>query len=205
MKPSELFKLIRDTEFITIGDAVDFVVKVFDDEKIIRLLFEESTSFRDWKNNFNFPIKPYKNQKNILWFVRGWAKAYKSANDEIMENLINSYKVYPDYKIEICGWSYGGAISLLAAEEFYYRTKIKPDVITFGAPKALFGKKTKNYVMSCCNKVIQYAHQSDIVPYYMFFPGYTNVNKTKLGKFNFFNLFKPKIYHRCYGNEDLYL
>ena len=127
MKPSELFKLIRDSEYITIGDAVDFVIKVFDDEKTIRLLFEESTSLRDWKNNFNFPIKPYKNQEN----------------DEIMENLINSYKVYPDYRIEICGWSYGGAISLLAAEDFYYRTKIKPDVITFGLQKLCSVKKLK--------------------------------------------------------------
>ena len=37
MKPSELFKLIRDSEYITIGDAVDFVVKVFDDESDIVL------------------------------------------------------------------------------------------------------------------------------------------------------------------------
>ena len=40
MKPSELFKLIRDSEYITIGDAVDFVVKVFDDEKIINDLIQ---------------------------------------------------------------------------------------------------------------------------------------------------------------------
>lgn len=77
-----------------------------------------------------------------MWVAKGWADAYKSANDLIMEKLISVLK--PDYNVEICGWSYGGAVALLAAEDFYFRTKIKPDVITFGAPKPLFGNKTKN-------------------------------------------------------------
>lgn len=47
MKPSELFKLIRDTEYETAGKAVDYSIQVFIEEKKIRLLFEESNSFID--------------------------------------------------------------------------------------------------------------------------------------------------------------
>ena len=69
---------------------MDFAVLVSPEEKTVRLIFEESASKRGWQNNFNFPIKPYKNQQNTLWFARGWARAYKSANDLIMEKLIEA-------------------------------------------------------------------------------------------------------------------
>jgi hypothetical protein len=205
MRPEELFNLIKKTKFEKVGDDVDFAVLAFPEEKTVRLIFEESASNRDWQNNFNFPIKPYKNQQNTLWFARGWARAYKSANDLIMEKLIEAQTNNPDYKVEICGWSYGGAISLLAAEDFYFRTKTKADVITFGAPKPLFGRKTKNYVLSCCENVQQFAHRCDVVTLCVPFPGYKMLNKIKVGKWNLFNFFKPNIYHCCYGDKDLYL
>lgn len=84
MKPNELFELIKNTTFIRTGDEVDYAVNVFPHEKRIRLIFEESNGKRDWINNFNFPIKPYKNQVNTLWYARGWVKAYKTANDETL-------------------------------------------------------------------------------------------------------------------------
>lgn len=202
MKPAELFKLIKKTKYEKVGDELDYLVQVFDDEKTIRLLFEESTSKRDWQNNLNIPIKPYKNQENTLWVAKGWANAYKSANDLIMQKLISTHKQKPDYNIEICGWSYGGAVALLAAEDFYFRTKIKPDVITFGAPKPLFGNKTKEYVKSCCKNVKQYAHKSDVVSYLPI--GYKQLNRVEVGKFKLINLFKPETYHCCYGDSSLY-
>ena len=93
MRPEELFNLIKKTKFENVGDDVDFAVLVFPEENSVRLIFEESASKRDWQNNFNFPIKPYKNQQNTLWFARGWAKAYKSANDLIMEKVSNTEKL----------------------------------------------------------------------------------------------------------------
>ena len=69
MKPNELFnylKSIKHDEYITAGDDVQYLVRTFHDEKRIRLIFEESCGKTDWKNNFNFPIKPYKNQENVL-------------------------------------------------------------------------------------------------------------------------------------------
>ena len=52
MKPWELYEEIKKTEYTKSGDSVDWAVKVYPDEKLIRLLFEESTEDRDWRNNF---------------------------------------------------------------------------------------------------------------------------------------------------------
>lgn len=137
--------------------------------------------------------------------TRRWGQAYKSCNDEIMEALIKIVKK-TDYQVLISGWSYGGAMSLIAAEDFYFRTKIKPSVVTFGAPKPLWGRKTKNYCLSCVRGVWQYAHINDIIPY---FPpslsGYKHLLKNKIGKnFLILKLFKPQIFHCLYSNKNFY-
>lgn len=207
MKPWILFEFITSIpheSFITGGDDVQYLVQVFPDEKTIRLIFDYTVGKTDLKNDFRFPIKPYKNQENTLWLARGWADAYKSCNDEIMNLLISTHNSNPDYRIEICGWSYGGAMSLVAAEDFYYRTKIKPDIMTFGAPKPLFGSKTKKYVASCCNEVKQYRHRSDIIPCLPPFIGYTNLRSDWLGYWNPFAIFNPPKYHWIYKEEKLY-
>ena len=40
MKPWELYEEIKKTEYTKSGDSVDWAVKVYPDEKLIRLLFE---------------------------------------------------------------------------------------------------------------------------------------------------------------------
>ena len=60
MRPDELFEEIKRTQYIKTGDSVDYAVKVYDDEKRIRLLFQESDGNADWRNNLDFPIKKYK-------------------------------------------------------------------------------------------------------------------------------------------------
>lgn len=206
IEPYKLFEKIKNANYQTSGDCVDWTIEVDYLEKTITLFFEASKQKRDWINNFNFPVKIYKNQQSCLRVARGWGRAYKSCNDEIMKELIKKVKENPDYEIRICGWSYGGAMSLIAAEDFYFRTKKKPYVITFGAPKPLWGRKTKNYVLSCVNDVKQYAHINDLVPYLppsLF--GYKHLVKNKLGiGFSFFKLFKPQVYHCLYGNKNLY-
>ena len=205
MKPFELFELIIYTSYCKSGDDVDWAVKVFCDENVVRLLFEPSTTKRDWINNFNFPIKIYKKQESCLRVARGWGNAYKSCNDEIMEHFIKVCEVYPGYDIQIAGWSYGGAMAVIAAEDFYYRTGKKASVYTFGAPKPLWGRKCWRYVMSCVKDVKQYAHVNDCVPLCVPLPGYKMLKKVKIGKgFNIFKLFKPDIYHLIYGNSELY-
>ena len=177
--------------------------QIVETEKEIYLLFQESTSSIDWKVNFNFPVKPYKNQESVLYVHRGFAEAYKSCNDEIMKAFLN--KVFHGEKTKlaiIAGWSYGGAMAQLASEDFFYRTDCKAKVITFGAPKIAGGIGTRNYLKNCALSVEQYAHRSDIVPKVP--PMFFKYGRVSLGKFSLPGLFRPNIYHCDYGNKELY-
>ena len=122
MKYSELFKFIKSFNgWIKIGDDVDYKVIVDDNGKIVYLLFKETDSKRDWRNNFAFTCVMYKNK--LMRIHRGYARAYLSCNDKIMSEFISKVKEHPDYTPVISGWSYGGAISILAAEDFNFRTR----------------------------------------------------------------------------------
>jgi len=205
MKPNELFDLIKDTEYITSGDSVDWSVQIFDDEKRIRLIFQESNGKRDWQNNFCFPVKPYKQQENTLWLHKGWADAWKSCNDEVCEKAIRYMDAYPEYDMEVCGWSYGGAMAVIALEDLGFRTNRCDFILTtFGAPKALFGKKTREYVMSYAKEINQYTDVNDIVTLLPPFPFYKHCHKVPVDKKVAFGLLKPTVYHCGYGDKNLY-
>lgn len=204
MQPWELYNEIWNTDYKKSGLDVDWTIKVDTLEREIRLLFAPSNSSMDWKNNFKFPAKLYKNQENKFYVAVGWGNCYKSCNDEIMDELINAIKKNPQFKVTIAGHSYGGAMSVLAAEDLHYRLSIKPDVVTFGAPKPLYGKVTKEYFLSCCHTVNQYAHVNDIVPKMPPFPLYENMNVVKIGKkCSIFNFFKTN-WHLIYGDKSVY-
>lgn len=212
MKPSELFKMIRDIphdSYNTSGDDVQWIILVDPDEMIIRLVFEETAGefckSRDWINNLNFPAKVYKNQVSCIKAARGWGDAYKSCNDEIMTSLIHTVHDFPKYEVYICGWSYGGAMAVLASEDYFYRTHSKAHVITFGSSKPLYGAKTLRYVRSCVKSVQQYAHINDCVPLLPPFIGYHHLNEIRLGRgFCISKLFLPQKYHCIYDEEELY-
>ena len=197
----ELFKVITNIkDWKTAGDDVQYSIFSLDD--YCYLVFQQSGSKRDWINNFNFPVKLYKNQESCLLVARGWGNAYKSCNDEVMKAFIS--QLHGKTPV-ICGWSYGGAMSVIAAEDFNYRARLKPIVITYGAPKPLFTKKCQSYVMSCVKEVRQYSHVNDVVTLLPPFLGYRRLTTTKIGKgFCILKLFQPEKYHCIYGNKEEY-
>lgn len=208
MKMWELFNLIKSikhSEYTTSGDNVQWIIKVDDVNKVVMLIFEETADKRDWINNFNFPVKIYKKQESCLLAARGWGNAYRSCKDEVMYAMEVAIDIAKDYDFHICGWSYGGALSVLAAEDFYYRFHKKASVYTFGSPKPLWGKKAQRYVRSCINDIRQYNHINDCVTLLPPFVGYKRVVKNKIGKgFSLCKLFNPNVYHCIYDEEKLY-
>lgn len=204
MNAKELYLYLKNKrDYITAGIDVQYKVEVHDDEKKVYLCFEESASKQDWKINFDFPIKVYKQQKNKFLVHRGYVKAYKSCNDQIMNEFISKIKE-TGYMPFICGWSYGGAMSVLASEDFYFRTGLKPEVTTFGAPKILYFNFTRKYFKSCCNIVNQYAIRNDFVPRYIPFFFVHHLNRIPLGeRFCLIKSIKQTGYLHCHYEEYL--
>ena len=201
MKPWDLYSHIWSIDYNVSGFDVDWKVEVDSEEKKVRLLFKPSDSDRDWLVNILGFLPVF---KCPLFFTMGWKLAFDSVKVLIFEELIREINLHKDFGVEICGHSYGGAMSVDAGIELYRQTRIKADVITFGAPKPLFLLWSRLAARHCLGTVVQYRHKSDCVPYLPPFIGYHNVKSKWLGKFSVRNLFKPQVYHVIYGNKEIY-
>lgn len=206
MKPNEIFNLIRTVEYKTSGIEVDWKVIVDEVDGVIRLLFEETTSKTDWKTNFNFPAKLYKNQEHFFFVHRGYGEAWKSCNDEVMNEFIDAKMRFPLYKTQICGWSYGGAMAVLAAEDYFYRTGLQVgELITFGAPRPIFGFFSWLHFKKSVHEAKQYCLSYDFVSWVPFF--YSRINTKIVDKKNCWKLWRVfgiEKYHCSYGDEKYY-
>lgn len=100
------------------------------------IYFEWSNGVTDWRNNFNFPAKPYRKMDNLWFCHRGFLKVWKS----IEPYLVDYIKDISIEEIEIIGYSHGGAIAQLCYEYVKFN---RPDVeVTgygFGSPRVLWG------------------------------------------------------------------
>ena len=107
------------------------------------LFFEKSNGAEDWRNNLDFPAKPYREMKD-LWFVhRGFLRVFKAIEPHIAP-LIEDKKVR---EIIISGYSHGAALALLCHEYcVFHRPDIAPRItgFGFGCPRVVWGvlKKT---------------------------------------------------------------
>jgi len=116
------------------------------------LFFQCSRSATDWRNNFDFPVLPYK-RMDQKWYVHGgFLKAWKSCRDVIAKQVEHFDE------LEIFGYSHGGALATLAHEDFVFSNGIWPNTITFGCPNVLWGKTTNRFV-----NVLNYRVRGDIV------------------------------------------
>lgn len=110
----------------------------------LRLLFEESNGETDWRNNFRFfarPTKPYKDM-GAAWFAhRGFLRVWKVIEPHLAEQIADQTVK----RIEIAGYSHGGAIALLCFEYCkYHRPEIPVDGFGFGAPRVVWGPIPKD-------------------------------------------------------------
>ena len=205
MKDSELFTYLKKKKDWKIISTKRHELNYFIEKKrnTLYLYFEDSNGTKDWKDNLNFfPVfaKGYKKYKSHLIVHIGFKKEYHSGNDQIMKELIDKIKKDDIKEVIISGWSNGAAMSTLAAEDLFFRTGIKPTVITFGCPKVCFDKKSAKYIKSCCKDFKEYCNNNDIVTKVP--PIGRHINKIKVGdKFNLKKLFHPFEYHTNYDNN----
>ncbi len=109
----------------------------------LRLLFEKSNGKTDWRNNLRFlaiPTKPYKDMKAVWFAHRGFLRVWKVIEPHLVDWITD-----PTVKrIEIAGYSHGGALALLCFEYCrYHRPDITVTGVGFGAPRVFWGPVPK--------------------------------------------------------------
>jgi predicted lipase len=111
------------------------------DENKLIIYFEWSNGKNDWKNNFNFPAKPYRDMKNLWFCHRGFLKVWKSIESHIKDDICDPTVT----EIEVIGYSHGGAIAQLCFEYIKFN---RPDVTVtgygYGAPRVFWGFARKS-------------------------------------------------------------
>lgn len=123
------------TSWRTSGDDTQWFIERKEDGEVV-LVFKESDSHKDWKNNFRFWARPYKNMKTTFFVHSGFLKCWKLINDEV----IAAVRELNPTSITVTGWSYGGAMATLAYEDIYFNfpeLRDKRQMITFGAPRVV--------------------------------------------------------------------
>ena len=106
------------------------------DGTTLYILFEWSNGATDWRNNFDFPAKPYRDMKS-LWFAhRGFLRVWKTIEPYLHKAIMD---LTVD-KIIIAGYSHGAAIALLCHEYCKFnRLDIPVEGYGFGCPRVAWG------------------------------------------------------------------
>lgn len=130
----DLFEEILSTDYTQIEEnEASFYFKK--DGSTLKILFECSSSLTDWKNNFDFPAKPYRDMSNKWYAHRGFLRVWKSCEPYLKESIMD-----PEINnILIGGYSHGAAIALLCHEYCKFnRPDVKVESYGFGCPRVVW-------------------------------------------------------------------
>lgn len=122
-------------DWITSGDDTQYYIEKKKDGEVV-IVFAPSNSDVDWKNNFAFWKKPYKDMEIPFFCHSGFLKCWKLVRDEIANTVIDMRPT----AITVTGWSYGGALATFCVEDMWFRFPVirdKIQCITFGAPRVI--------------------------------------------------------------------
>ena len=195
MTHNELFNLIKHKRDWRECQSKDKKLSVewdiYEEENIVYILFQETTGAFDWIQNFSFTKRKYGDLK----FHHGFYELY----DLMKDDVIRYVKKIPSYKkLVVSGWSQGAALAQIAVQDIFYHTGRKSLLISFGAPMAIYGKKTRDACREAVTETYEYCNKNDIVTYQPPFPSWYHINRVNVGKFNIIRLFKPTTYHCNY-------
>lgn len=138
----DLFTRCIEIPYTRVDNSGDYAVERTGNT--LNIYLESSNGVQDWQNNFDFPVKSYKNMDGRIWYVhKGFLRVWKS-----IEPCIKSYLDDPTVQsVVITGFSHGGALSVLCHEYVWYNyPHLRKDLYgyAFGAPRVLWGIKTKD-------------------------------------------------------------
>lgn len=134
MNLSNLFTKIQQVKYTHLEETASFAYERT--RGVLYIYFEESNGATDWKNNLDFPAKPYRRMEHKWYAHRGFLKVWKVIEPHLQAQICD-----PSVKhIIIGGYSHGAAIALLCHEYCKYnRPDVKVEGYGFGAPRVLWG------------------------------------------------------------------
>lgn len=160
------------------------------------ILFEWSNGATDWKNNFDFPAKAYRNMPDRWYAHRGFVKVWKVIEDKLAP-VISDRRIK---KIVIAGYSHGAALALLCHEYcMFNRPDITSDICGygFGCPKVVFGFLKKS-VKERFRGFYVIRNKKDIVthvpPVFLFFRHVGRVITIGSGGYGWIDAHRPENY-----------
>ncbi len=182
---NELFSKCYTAEYIHTAEGGDYALQY--ENGTLYLLFEWSDGREDWKNNLDFPAKPYKRMSDTWHCHRGFLRVWKAMRDEVEEAVAKKFVELADRQVKriVCvGYSHGAAIALLATEDmaFFCGGNIPVEGYGFGCPRVLWGKVPKA-VKKRLSGFVSVRNVPDLVthvPPALF--GFKHVNLLKVGK-----------------------
>ena len=208
MHPSKLFKRIRRNDnYRHIGRELSYKFFIDRADKTIYLCFQGSNGLVDWLKNLLAIPKKMEPYNGCGWFVHmGFALAWRSGNDTIMEELRLFHERLPDFNIVFCGFSHGAALAQLAAQNWHHLTGQRCECVTFGSPKLAWGdnaQRVLNNAMILTNWINR-ADAVTAVPLARW--GYRHVREDLVRVRAIPGLSKLRIHkhHQIYGRPEIY-
>ncbi len=137
MKLSTLFERCLHQRYLHTPEGADYAI----DRRgnTLYLYFQDSDGLVDWKNNLDFPAKPYQRMGKTVWYAhRGFLKVWKSAQVPLEKYILDPTVK----KTVLVGYSHGAAIAALCHEYVWYH---RPDLRShlegygFGSPRVFWG------------------------------------------------------------------
>lgn len=155
-KPSELFDICYRRSYDQIGQSVSY--KIVHDKDRVWIWFQGSCEEIDWKRNFRFFRKPYKEMKHTFYVHSGFLQAWNEVKHTIEAN-INDCK-----EIVIVGYSHGAALACLCHEFCrFHRPDAEIKTFSFEPPRSIACLKLHKDILQRFEGLTCYRNGCDIV------------------------------------------
>ena len=208
MHPSELFKRIhRDDNYRHIGRELSYKFFIDRDNEVIYLCFQGSNGMTDWLYNFLAIPKRMEPYEGCGWFVHaGFARVWRSGNDTIMEELRMFTGRMPGFKVVFCGFSHGGPLAMLAAQNWHFITGQRCQCVTFGSPKLAWGDNAQR-VLDNAMILTNWINPSDAitkVPLRRWGFRHVREDLVKVRRLSFLSKLRISKHHQIYDRPEIY-
>ncbi len=136
---ASLYERCLTADYVQVGQAANYAAVRQGDA--LHLYFQDSDGSEDWKNNLDFPARPYREMDGVRWYAhRGFVRVWKEIEPYIAPMIADPTL----RRVMTVGYSHGGALAVLCHEYVWFH---RPDLrgsmegYGFGCPRVLWGPR----------------------------------------------------------------